>query len=128
MNKPETPTLRRRLPVLTLLLALLASAGAAQVPEPSQSLGFRPGDDYKLADYAQIVGYFRALDAASDRVVVREMGTTAEGRPTRTREGMIQPTKDALRAVRGENSIYHNNAIQTWHVRETGEAENVEVS
>ena len=42
--------------------------------------------------------------------------------------GYVQPTKDELRAVRGENSIYHNNGIQTWHVRETGEAENVEVS
>jgi sulfane dehydrogenase subunit SoxC len=43
-------------------------------------------------------------------------------------EGMIQPTKNELRKVRGVNSIYHNNGIQTWHVRETGEAENVEVS
>jgi len=43
-------------------------------------------------------------------------------------EGFVQPTKDALRAVRGENSIYHNNGIQTWHVDERGETENVEVS
>jgi len=42
--------------------------------------------------------------------------------------GYVQPTKDALRAVRGENSIYHNNGIQTWHVNESGEAENVEIS
>ncbi len=42
--------------------------------------------------------------------------------------GYVQPTKDALRAIRGENSIYHNNGIQTWHVNERGEAENVEVS
>ncbi|MCR9255730.1 MAG: sulfite dehydrogenase [Alphaproteobacteria bacterium] len=42
--------------------------------------------------------------------------------------GYIQPTKDALRAVRGENSIYHNNGIQTWYVNANGEAENVEVS
>lgn len=42
--------------------------------------------------------------------------------------GYIQPTKDALRAVRGLNSIYHNNGIQTWHVNEQGVAENVEVS
>ncbi|MEL6998745.1 MAG: sulfite dehydrogenase [Pseudomonadota bacterium] len=42
--------------------------------------------------------------------------------------GYIQPTKDALRAVRGENSIYHNNGIQTWYVNEQGVAENVEVS
>ena len=43
-------------------------------------------------------------------------------------EGHIQPTKQALRQVRGENSIYHNNGIQTWAINADGEAENVEVS
>ena len=42
--------------------------------------------------------------------------------------GYIQPTKTQLREVRGLNSIYHNNCIQTWLVRSNGEAENVEVS
>ena len=42
-------------------------------------------------------------------------------------EGWVQPTKDALRDVRGTESIYHNNSIQTWHVRKGGEVENVEV-
>ncbi len=42
--------------------------------------------------------------------------------------GYIQPTKAQLREVRGLNSIYHNNCIQTWWVRPNGEAENVEVS
>ncbi len=42
--------------------------------------------------------------------------------------GYVQPTKDELRMVRGENSIYHNNGIQTWYVNDKGVAENVEVS
>ena len=42
--------------------------------------------------------------------------------------GYVQPTKDALREVRGENSIYHNNGIQTWAVDADGKAENVEIS
>ncbi|MCY3985149.1 MAG: sulfite dehydrogenase [Roseovarius sp.] len=42
--------------------------------------------------------------------------------------GYVQPTKRQLREARGENSIYHNNCIQTWWVRSNGEAENVEVS
>ncbi len=42
--------------------------------------------------------------------------------------GYVQPTMKALKAIRGENSVYHNNGIQTWHVRENGEVENVEVS
>jgi sulfane dehydrogenase subunit SoxC len=42
--------------------------------------------------------------------------------------GYVQPTKSELRAVRGINSIYHNNGIQTWHVLTNGETENVEIS
>jgi sulfane dehydrogenase subunit SoxC len=42
--------------------------------------------------------------------------------------GFVQPTKDDLRAARGENSIYHNNGIQTWHVKPDGVIENVEIS
>jgi sulfane dehydrogenase subunit SoxC len=42
--------------------------------------------------------------------------------------GFIQPTKNELRSVRGTNSIYHNNGIQTWHVKGDGVVENVEVS
>ncbi|MCW5691346.1 MAG: sulfite dehydrogenase [Pseudolabrys sp.] len=41
--------------------------------------------------------------------------------------GYVQPTKDELRAIRGVNSIYHNNGIQTWSVKASGEVENVEV-
>lgn len=41
--------------------------------------------------------------------------------------GYVQPTKDELRKVRGVNSIYHNNGIQTWLVRSSGETENVEI-
>lgn len=42
--------------------------------------------------------------------------------------GYVQPTKDELRKVRGVNSIYHNNGIQTWQVRPNGETENVEIA
>ena len=43
-------------------------------------------------------------------------------------DGMVQPTKEQLRAARGPNSIYHNNGIQTWHVNTDGVIENVEIS
>ncbi|QFT31147.1 sulfite dehydrogenase [Roseibium porphyridii] len=42
--------------------------------------------------------------------------------------GYVQPTKQQLREMRGENSVYHNNCIQTWFVDENGVVENVEVS
>lgn len=39
--------------------------------------------------------------------------------------GYVQPTLARLVAVRGENSVYHNNAIQTWEVLPSGEIRNV---
>ncbi|MDU8942684.1 sulfite dehydrogenase [Ovoidimarina sediminis] len=42
--------------------------------------------------------------------------------------GYVQPTKDQLREMRGENSVYHNNGIQTWYINSEGAAENVEIS
>ena len=39
----------------------------------------------------------------------------------------IQPTYQALRAVRGGRSIYHNNAIQSWLLDANGEVKNVQV-
>ena len=41
--------------------------------------------------------------------------------------GQIQPTVQALRAVRGGRSIYHNNMIQSWLLTENGEVKNVQV-
>jgi len=40
-----------------------------------------PGEDRKLADWAQVVAYLKALDEASDRVSVEEVGKTTQGRP-----------------------------------------------
>src|SRR5690349_3236738 len=41
--------------------------------------------------------------------------------------GYVQPKINQLRAVRGTRSIYHNNAIQSWKVAESGEVGNVQV-
>jgi Zinc carboxypeptidase len=73
----------RARPVAALLAAVLlaAPALARDVPTPASVLGFTPGDDRKLADWSEITGYFRRLDAASDRVRVDEVGQTTEGRP-----------------------------------------------
>jgi len=39
--------------------------------------------------------------------------------------GYIQPTLEELVAVRGTSSVYHLNAIQSWHVAGNGEVTNV---
>ncbi|MGH7483182.1 MAG: M14 family zinc carboxypeptidase [Longimicrobiales bacterium] len=67
--------------ILVSLFLLAAAPLAAQVPAPADVFGFEPGADYELADYAQMVEYFRQLDEASDRVAVERIGTSVGGRP-----------------------------------------------
>jgi hypothetical protein len=50
-------------------------------PAPQSVLGFAPGDDRTIADWSQITKYFARLDAASERVSVRQIGETTLGRP-----------------------------------------------
>jgi len=58
-----------------------ASAQNRTVPAPEDVLGFRPGDDRKLASWAKVIEYFQKLDAASDRVQFQEIGKTTKGAP-----------------------------------------------
>ena len=71
--------------VLTFVLCLFLFAPvftqAPPLPTPESSLGFKPGDDYKLATYDQAIDYFRKLDAASDRLTLVESGRTSYGHP-----------------------------------------------
>ncbi len=41
--------------------------------------------------------------------------------------GYVQPTLRQLREVRGTNSIYHKNSIQTWKIEANGEVKNVQI-
>ncbi|MBI4541689.1 MAG: hypothetical protein HY705_01530 [Gemmatimonadetes bacterium] len=50
-------------------------------PAPASVLGFEPGAERRLAEWGPIAAYFRALDAASDRVLVRELGRTSNDAP-----------------------------------------------
>ncbi|HEX8888177.1 MAG TPA: M14 family zinc carboxypeptidase [Pyrinomonadaceae bacterium] len=54
---------------------------ATRVPAPEDVLGFRPGDDRKLASWAQVVEYFKRLDEASERVKFEELGKTTMNAP-----------------------------------------------
>jgi hypothetical protein len=47
------------------LIFLTAAYAFAQIPTPKDVLGFTPGDDRKLASWAQVVDYFEKLDASS---------------------------------------------------------------
>jgi len=60
---------------------LSSSPASAAVPSPRDVIGFTPGDDRKLASWAQIVDYFKRLERASNRVKFQELGKTTLGRP-----------------------------------------------
>ena len=68
--------------IISLLSILIFfQISSAQIQSPEDFLGFRVGTDKKLADMHQIVDYFQQLDAASDRIVLEEVGKTTEGNP-----------------------------------------------
>lgn len=72
---------RRSAGAAAALLVAALPTFAAEVPSPESVLGFRPGEDRKLADWTQIVSYLKRLDAATGRVLVEDVGPTTEGRP-----------------------------------------------
>ena len=53
----------------------------AAVTTPKAELGNNLGDDYYLANYTQLMAYWRKLEKESPRLKVVEIGKTAEGRP-----------------------------------------------
>ena len=42
--------------------------------------------------------------------------------------GYVQPSRSALRTIRGTKAFYRNNGIQTWRVSSDGEVQNVQIS
>jgi hypothetical protein len=75
--------------VLVLILGVAAPApraSQAQTPAgrpittPFQQFGHNFGDDYFLANYQQISSYWKQLAGESNRIVLQNIGKTAEGR------------------------------------------------
>src|SRR2546425_2376676 len=64
-----------------VLSSTAATAQIKSIPAPEDVLGFRPGDDRKLASWAKVVEYFQKLAAASDRVKFEEVGKSTMGAP-----------------------------------------------
>ncbi|MFQ5705118.1 MAG: M14 metallopeptidase family protein [Gemmatimonadales bacterium] len=81
VNKRSIRTKSNRAVLAALLVALATPALAQHIPTPKEKLGFNIGDDYHLATYTQLVDYWNDLAAASPRMVLEEIGKTAEGRP-----------------------------------------------
>ena len=74
---------RTLLSLLVLTLPVLVQPAAAQsgkITTPKEALGFNLGDDYRLANYTQLVAYWKTLAKESDRMKLVDIGPTAEGR------------------------------------------------
>ena len=69
------------LAVAVLLCAPFRATAAADIPTPQQFLGFRVGEDKKLARWEKIVEYMRVIASGSNRVRLRELGKTTNGNP-----------------------------------------------
>ena len=64
-----------------LIVPIGAGAQSRSVPTPASVIGFEPGTDRRLPEWRQVVSYFQALDAASNRIELRTLGRTTLGRP-----------------------------------------------
>src|SRR5262245_54773072 len=62
-------------------IAQVTATAAQRITTPKEEFGHNFGDDYFLANYQKIAAYWKKLDTESDRMVLREIGKTAEGRP-----------------------------------------------
>lgn len=80
---PTAPVLRLALCSLLLVGASRPASAQAEstVPSPQAFFGFAMGTPRRLADWRQIVDYFRTVGAASPRVLVQQLGESTEGRP-----------------------------------------------
>jgi hypothetical protein len=59
----------------------LSLPAQSRITSPLREFGHNIGDDYFLANYAQLVKYWDKLDRESNRLKVVRIGKTAEGRP-----------------------------------------------
>jgi len=65
--------------ILSLNLFFTLSA-SEKIASPEEIIGFKVGQDFKLANWPQILNYFDKLDAASPKVKVLDLGTSTLGR------------------------------------------------
>jgi hypothetical protein len=72
---------RRFIAAIFVACAFAVCAMAAAPPTPESFFGHKMGEDRKLVTWSRVVGYFQSLEKTSDRIRVRELGKTTEGRP-----------------------------------------------
>jgi hypothetical protein len=98
----------------------------AAIPSPATYLGYETGQEYTM--YADVVGYIKAVAAASDRVSITEYARTYENRPlfalfvtspeNHARLDEIQAANlklaDPATSADEASTLIENNPIVTW--------------
>ncbi len=63
-----------------LVLAFSLAAAQGKITSPKEQFGFNIGDDYHVVNYSQLVAYWQKLDKESNRMILEDIGKTAEGK------------------------------------------------
>ncbi|PKP52288.1 MAG: hypothetical protein CVT92_09785 [Bacteroidetes bacterium HGW-Bacteroidetes-1] len=68
--------------VILLLFGNLSNGLLAQeIKSPEAFFGFKPGDDFKLFDYEQLISYLKLLESQSERCEMVEIGRSPMDKP-----------------------------------------------
>ena len=129
------PLTRARSGVLWAALALLAApaaihaqemAATGAIPSPEEFFGHPMGADRQLARWDRLVEYYQLLGAASDRLIVEEVGQSTLGNPflviyASSPENLanldqIQRMNDILSDPRGHTQAQIDDAIENGKV------------
>jgi hypothetical protein len=120
----------RRACVVTLILLCLSvglpagrnhitAFAQASIQSPERFLGFRVGEDKKLARWDKILEYIRLVDSASDRITLRELGKTTMGNPFVVVEiGASEVLKDLGRYKELQRKLYFQGGPPSASERE----------
>lgn len=69
-----------KLMLIVFILASITLGNAQTILTPKEHFGFDIGADYQLVNYTQAEAYYKKLAETSDRVLLKEIGKTEEGR------------------------------------------------
>ena len=67
--------------VLSFIVLFLSGALCfSQITTPEAFLGYKPGEDFHLATYEQLISYFELIAGETNRIQIFDMGPTSMGR------------------------------------------------
>ncbi len=74
--------IRSQILILLLISTFSTTTVSAQtaITSPKEQFGHQIGEDYSLANYTQLTGYWEKLAGESDRMILESIGETEEGR------------------------------------------------